>query len=76
MKSPAPRHGARWHSDGQQLGLAGYRVYHGHASIGLTVSKPTQELLVPRAPRPTRLRNTLFIATVAAALIVGFWLVR
>jgi len=27
-------------------------------------------------PRNTRLRNNLFFATVVAALIVGFWLIR
>lgn len=37
-----------------------------------------QETPVPQPPRRrgTRLRNTLFFATVIAALVVGFWLIR
>jgi len=29
-----------------------------------------------RKPRDTRIRNRLFFATVLAAVVVGFWLVR
>lgn len=30
----------------------------------------------PKPPRDTRLRNRLFFAAVAAAIVVGFWLAR